>query len=171
MVASVVYKSLPLYVANAPGESKKAVIVIQEWWGLNKHMESITARLAKTLNATAVCPDLYKGKVAETVNEANHLFSSLDWPKAIEDIGIAVEYLTSQGNDSIGVVGFCMGGALTIASCVKIPGIKAGVCFYGIPSTELANPAKLTVPMQFHFADKDKSEGFADIKVFAPLTL
>jgi carboxymethylenebutenolidase len=54
---------------------------------------------------------------------------------------------------------------LTIASCVKVPGIKAGVCFYGIPPVQLADPAKLTVPMQFHFADKDQSAGFADIKV------
>ncbi len=42
--------------------------------------------------------------------------------------------------------------------------MKAGVCFYGIPPVALADPVNLKIPMQFHFADKDLSAGFADIK-------
>lgn len=56
-----------------------------------------------------------------------------------------------------------MGGALAIASAVKVPNINAAVCFYGIPPRKLADPADLSIPMQFHFADKDQSKGFADI--------
>jgi carboxymethylenebutenolidase len=46
---------------------------------------------------------------------------------------------------------------------VKLSGIKAGVCFYGIPPLELADPANLKIPMQFHFADKDLSAGYFHI--------
>jgi carboxymethylenebutenolidase len=77
--------------------SKKAIIVIQEWWGLNSHMQNITANLQTLLGATAICPDLYRGKVAGTKDEASHLFAALDWKAAIGDIGIAIEYLREQG--------------------------------------------------------------------------
>jgi carboxymethylenebutenolidase len=55
----------------------------------------------------------------------------------------------------VGVMGFCMGGALTIAACARIGGISCGVPFYGIPPGQLADPAKITVPLQGHFANKD----------------
>jgi carboxymethylenebutenolidase len=48
-----------------------------------------------------------------------------------------------------------MGGALTIAGCVHIPEVAAGVCLYGIPPKEFADPAKIRVPFQGHFANKD----------------
>jgi carboxymethylenebutenolidase len=48
-----------------------------------------------------------------------------------------------------------MGGALTIIAGVKIPELDAGVCFYGIPPTEAADPQHITVPLQGHFANQD----------------
>ena len=42
-------------------------------------------------------------------------------------------------------MGFCMGGALTIIAGVKIPELDAGVCFYGIPPTEAADPRHLHI--------------------------
>jgi carboxymethylenebutenolidase len=48
-----------------------------------------------------------------------------------------------------------MGGALTIAAAVHIPETAAAVCFYGIPPKEFADPAKIRIPFQGHFANKD----------------
>ena len=48
-----------------------------------------------------------------------------------------------------------MGGALTIISGVHIPEADAAVCFYGIPPEQAADPTKVRVPMQFHFATID----------------
>ena len=48
-----------------------------------------------------------------------------------------------------------MGGALTVASAVHVPECSAGVCFYGIPPVEFADPAKICVPFQAHFAQRD----------------
>jgi carboxymethylenebutenolidase len=53
------------------------------------------------------------------------------------------------------VMGYCMGGALTIAAAVHIPEFAAGVCFYGIPPKDFADPAQIRVPLQGHFADQD----------------
>jgi carboxymethylenebutenolidase len=52
-------------------------------------------------------------------------------------------------------MGFCMGGALTIAAAVHVPQCDAAVCFYGIPPKEFADPAKIRVPFQGHFANQD----------------
>jgi carboxymethylenebutenolidase len=48
-----------------------------------------------------------------------------------------------------------MGGALTIAALVHIPELAAGVCFYGIPPKEFADPAKIKAPFEGHFARQD----------------
>ncbi|KAI8896473.1 dienelactone hydrolase [Globomyces pollinis-pini] len=158
-MSSITYKDVPYYVAGQAG-SKVGIIVIQEWWGLNQHIKNMTGRFATALNALAITPDLYRGKVATVADEANHLMGSLDWPNALVDIRNACEYLKSQGCTKIGITGFCMGGALTIASCVHIKEINAGSCFYGIPPVGFANPADLKTPIQFHFGDKDMSPGF-----------
>ncbi len=58
-----------------------------------------------------------------------------------------------------------MGGALSLASAVKVPGLTCAVCFYGIPDEKFADPRKIAVPMQFHFGNKDHSKGFSDLEV------
>ena len=48
-----------------------------------------------------------------------------------------------------------MGGALTIAAAVHVPEVAAAVCFYGIPPKDFADPARIRVPFQGHFANRD----------------
>ncbi|KAI8910918.1 dienelactone hydrolase family-domain-containing protein [Gorgonomyces haynaldii] len=159
-MSQVTYKEVPYWVHG----SNKAIgiIVIQEWWGVSQHIKNMCQRYSDRLNAVAISPDLYRGKVATKPDEASHLMNQLNWPGAVTDITNAAEYLRSIGCTKIGVVGFCMGGALTIAAGVHSP-IDVGVCFYGIPPQQLADPKNIKVPMQFHFGDKDHSKGFADI--------
>jgi carboxymethylenebutenolidase len=65
----------------------------------------------------------------------------------------------------VGVTGFCMGGALTLASAVRVPGIDAAVAFYGTPPPELADPTESKVPVQAHFGEEDTMKGFSDKEV------
>jgi carboxymethylenebutenolidase len=85
--------------------------------------------------------------------------NGLDFPGAThQDIRGAVDHLRALGGNSGGKVatmGFCMGGALTIAAAVHVPNIAAAVCFYGIPPKEFADPANIRIPFQGHFASKD----------------
>ena len=104
----------------------------------------------------ALAPDLYKGRVAQDADEASHMMNGLDFPGAtFQDIRGAVSYLQATGNGKVAVLGFCMGGALTVASAVHLPEIDAAVCFYGIPPKEFADPANIRVPFQGHFATRD----------------
>lgn len=138
-------------LAGNPG-----VIVLQEWWGLNPHICSIVDRFAAA-GYHALAPDLYHGRVAQSPDEARHLMDGLDFPGAtFQDIRGAIADLRARsGAGRIGVMGYCMGGALTVASAVHLPEVAAAVCYYGLPPADFADPAAITVPFMGHFASED----------------
>ena len=139
------------YFSDA-GKGRPGVVVIQEWWGLNDHISSIADRFAQ---AGFLAPDLYRGRVASTPDEASHMMTGLDFGDAThQDLTGAVDYLRARCG-KVGVSGFCMGGALTIAAAVHVPAVSAAVCFYGIPPAQFADPAQIKIPFQGHFASRD----------------
>src|SRR5215469_91179 len=141
------------YLATA-GQGRPGVVVIQEWWGLNDQICGVAERFARA-GYNALAPDLYKGRLTAQADEANHLMSSLDFADAThQDLRGAAQYLQEQSGN-VAVMGYCMGGALTIAAAVHAPEFAAGLCFYGIPPKDFADPARIRVPLQGHFANKD----------------
>jgi len=141
------------YVASA-GQGKPGVVVIQEWWGLNDQICGVADRFAR-LGYNALAPDLYKGRLTSVPDEANHLMSGLDFPDAtLQDLRGAAQHL-KQTTGKVAVMGFCMGGALTVAAAVHVSEFSAGAPFYGIPPKEFADPAKARIPLQGHFANQD----------------
>ena len=143
------YLAQPSQSGRYPG-----IIVIHEAFGLVEHIRDITRRFAN-IGYNALAPDLYKGRVTASADEANHLMTGLDFADAThQDLRGAARHLKTQSAD-LAVMGFCMGGALTIAAAVHIPEFDAAVCFYGIPPKEFADPAKVRIPLQCHFANKD----------------
>lgn len=145
------------YLAGGePG--RPGVVVIQEWWGLNDPICGVADRFARA-GFNALAPDLYKGRVTQQPDEASHLMNGLDFPGAThQDIRGAVDHLRSlgeKGGSKVAVMGFCMGGALTVAAAVHVPNLSAAVCCYGIPPREFADPADIRIPFQGHFASRD----------------
>lgn len=122
------------------GAAHPAAVVIQEWWGLNEHIMDVARRLAAA-GYVVLAPDLYKGQVATEPDEARKLVMELDMPAAVAEIGSAVDYLLAQdyvSGDRAGVVGFCMGGGLTLMAALAdaaVGHIGAAVPFYGQPLT------------------------------------
>ncbi len=138
----------------AVGQGRLGVVVIQEWWGLNDQICGVADRFARA-GYNALAPDLYKGRLTTQPDEANHLMSGLDFADAThQDLRGAAQHLQAQSG-RVAVMGYCMGGALTIAAAVHVPEFAAGVCFYGIPPKAFADPAKIRIPLQGHFANKD----------------
>lgn len=136
------------------GQGRPGVVVIQEWWGLNDQICGVADRFARA-GFNALAPDLYQGRVTQQPDEASHLMNGLDFPGAThQDIRGAVDHLRGLGG-KVAAMGFCMGGALTIAAAVHVPNLAAGVCFYGIPPKEFADPANIRIPLQCHFASRD----------------
>jgi carboxymethylenebutenolidase len=143
------------YVTPWGDRKSPGIVIIQEWWGLNAQIKGVADRLGKA-GYRAIVPDLFHGKLAKDGDEGRHLMSGLDWDDAVEqDIRGAIQHLRKTAEGAVGVMGFCMGGALTIIAGTRLSGIDAGVCFYGIPPAGKADPSHLRVPMQFHFAQID----------------
>jgi carboxymethylenebutenolidase len=138
----------------AGGGKAPAVVVIQEWWGLNPQIEGIVDRLAGE-GFVAFAPDLYRGVIAKDATEAGKMMKELDGKRAMADLEGAVAYLRehARGNGKVAMTGFCMGGAYTLASACAIRGLAAAVPFYGIPPK--ADYAKLEAPILFHVAEHD----------------
>src|SRR4051794_5286608 len=126
-------KSVNGYLAEPQAGSKApAMVVIQEWWGLQDQIKGVADKLAKQ-GYRALVPDLYRGKVALEANEAKHLMEGLNFGVAAgQDIRGAVQYL-KKDSPKVGVTGFCMGGALTVLSAVNVPEAGAEVVWDGYP--------------------------------------
>ncbi|PKA59675.1 carboxymethylenebutenolidase [Apostasia shenzhenica] len=144
---------------NAPG-----IVVVQEWWGVDYEVKNHAQKIADLAPGyRALIPDLYRGKVGLDVAEAQHLLDGLNWKNAVKDIGAAVKWLKANGSSKVGVTGFCMGGALSIASAVLVPEVDAVVGFYGSPPADLADASKAQAPVQAHFGELDSFVGFSDV--------
>src|SRR5690348_15940294 len=157
-------KSVNGYLAEpAAGAKAPAMVVIQEWWGLNDQIRGVADRLAKA-GYRALVPDLYRGKVALEANEAKHLMEGLNFADAAgQDVRGAVQYLKKDSKKA-GVTGFCMGGALTVLSAVNVPEMDAGVIWYGYPPLEYVDASKVKAPLLGHFATEDQAFPIAGVE-------
>jgi carboxymethylenebutenolidase len=132
-----------------------AVVVIQEWWGVNDQIRGVADRLASA-GYVALVPDLYRGKSTVAAEEAHHLMTGLNFGDAAsQDIRGAVQLLKARSG-KVGITGFCMGGALTLLALCAVPEVDAAVVWYGCPPLEYIDPAKIHVPLQAHWATQDE---------------
>jgi len=143
------------YARPGAGEGAPGVVVIQEWWGVNDQIKGVANRLAE-IGYRALVPDLYRGKVTVEAAEANHLMTGLNFADAAsQDIRGAVQHL-KKTSPKVGVVGFCMGGALTVLSAVFVKEVDAASSWYGFPPEGAAEVKTISIPIQFHFAEQDQ---------------
>ncbi len=144
------------YLAEpATGAGGPAIVVIQEWWGLNAQIRGVADRLAAA-GFHALVPDLYRGKSTVEAEEASHLMTALNFGDAAsQDIRGAAQFLKGRAS-KVGVTGFCMGGALTLLALTMAPEVDAGVVWYGCPPLDYVDASKIKVPVQGHWATQDE---------------
>ena len=156
-------KKVPGYLAEpAHSSGAPAIVVIQEWWGLNEQIRGVADRLA-TAGYLALVPDLYRGKATVEAEEAHHLMTDLNFADAAsQDVRGAVQYLKTRSG-KVGVTGFCMGGALTLLGVCMAPEIDAAVIWYGCPPLDYVDATKIRAPLQGHWAVQDEAFPIATI--------
>ena len=135
-----------------------AVVVIQEWWGLNDQIRGVAQRFARA-GFTALVPDLYRGKSTVEAEEAHHLMTGLNFGEAAsQDVRGAVQYLKglALGSGKVGVTGYCMGGALTVLASTMVPEADAAVVWYGMPPVEYVDASRIKAPLLAHWATQDE---------------
>jgi len=143
---------LPSGTGKAP-----AVVLIQEYWGLNAHVASLADRLAAE-GFLVLAPDLYHGMIAKTAEDAGKAMAALDRAQAVDEIGGAIAFLAAhpRSNGKVGIIGFCMGGAYAFTAAAMLPGLSAAVPFYGIPDVTKVDLSKIAIPVQAHFSKTDQ---------------
>ena len=161
------------YLVAQQGTAKRpAIIVVQEWWGLNDHVKDIARRYAQE-GYIVIAPDLYSrlgNKVTTNSDEAGKLMSALKQEDGLKDLQATIAYLkTVPEVDAarIGVTGFCMGGSYALMLPCVSPDIKAAVPFYGqVPSPD-APLQQLASPVLYIYGEEDGWITKADVQRLA----
>ncbi|MFW9847723.1 MAG: dienelactone hydrolase family protein [Candidatus Thorarchaeota archaeon] len=148
------------YLATLQSTSGAPVLVLHAWWGLNNTIKSICDNLAKA-GFLAFAPDLYHGKIADTIPEAEELGSALDekYLQAKAEIAEAVQFLCEEIGVSgceVSVVAFSLGAYYALDLAASDPEhIRSVVLFYGSGPVDHSTSRARYLG---HFADKDPYE-------------
>src|SRR3989442_2611472 len=142
------------YVDRPEQDSEAAVLLIQEWWGINHHIRDIASRYAAE-GYNCVAPDLYRGRVAADTEEASALMQALAIEDGLETIHKAMTAAEeTYGIKRFAINGFCMGGTFALRAACEMPELKAAALFYGdIPAEDVLK--NLKVPTLFIAGERD----------------
>lgn len=150
-------------LAIPPTGKGSAVLVLHPWWGLNDTMKGFCARLAES-GFVAFAPDLYHGKVADTIADAKTLSNALDADQAKADIADATLFLNERAGQAahgLAVVGFSLGAYFALELSVADPEhIRSAVVFYG---TRAGDYSASRAAYLGHFAETDEFEPQSDV--------
>lgn len=137
-----------------------ALLIVHEWWGLNDDIRALAARFAAE-GFLALAVDIYGGKVTEDASVAMQLVNEMKTEDALDVLRGAVALVREhpRSNGKVGVTGFCLGGAVSVAAAFQVDGLAAALPFYGNPRPDLVDLAKKVPPIQGHYAQRD---GFVD---------
>ena len=160
--------TFPAYVAEAQGKAKGAMVVLQEIFGVNSHIQDVVDRFAAQ-GYFAIAPALFE-RVEKGVNigynEATMkagialkaAVMALPGAGIMQDIQASIDHAASAGAGKVGVVGFCFGGLLAWRSACMLTGLSAAVPYYGggmVAPEEVARQPKC--PVMAHLSDHDHS--------------
>lgn len=156
-----------LAVPDSPGRHP-ALVVIQEWWGLNDWVKEQARKFAEE-GYVALAPDLYRGKVATDPATAHELSRGMPQDRAVRDLKAAFDFLSARSDvnkDKIGSVGWCMGGGLSLQLAVHEPRLAACVVNYGAMPTDAEDIRRIQAPILGNFGADDRGIPPSSVKAF-----
>lgn len=150
---------LSAYVARPEGEPKAALVVVQEIFGVNRHIRSVADGYAKD-GFLAVAPALFDriergvelGYEGADMQKAVSFIPSLDTEKSLADVAAAAAYAAGATGKKVGVIGFCYGGTIAWLAATRL-GLPA-VGYYGGLISRFASE-KPCGPVLLHFGKLD----------------
>ncbi len=145
------------YLALPVSGEGPAIVVMQEWWGLDDHIRDVCDRLGQA-GFLALAPDLYHGETTQQPDEAEQKMMAMSMEKAEQEMRGAMDYLTAHEGtrgQGIGTLGFCLGGGLSVWAASLNPKVAATVSYYyGMPHGK-PDFSKIKAPVLGHFGTKD----------------
>jgi carboxymethylenebutenolidase len=155
--------NLRAYFAEAKGGKGRGILVCHAWWGLNSFFTELADRLAAE-GFTVLAPDLYDGRIASTIPDAEALVTAFEQDggeKGIAKEQAALDYLLSSPNVQgarIGAIGFSMGANYVTWLATLRSEIAAVVVYYGASDWNADYHANANAPLQGHWASDDQFE-------------
>jgi carboxymethylenebutenolidase len=151
---------LDAYVARPAGEPIAGLVVVQEIFGVNAHIRSVTDSYAKD-GFLAVAPALFDriergvelGYEGADMQRAVSFIPKLDLDKSLADVAAAVEFAGSSTGKAVGVIGYCYGGTLAWLAAARLrPAVAVG--YYGGRASNYASE-ELFAHVMLHFGRQD----------------
>jgi carboxymethylenebutenolidase len=159
---------LQAYRADPAGKPRGALVVLQEIFGVNRHMRRLADDFARE-GYVAVTPALFDrvekgielGYDAKSVESGRDIRAKVPLDGTLADLQAAIDYARQFGK--VGVIGYCWGGGLAFLAATRLDGVAAAVGYYG--GLVAANAQeKPRVPVLLHFGDSDQSIPMADVE-------
>lgn len=152
------------YLSLPPSGKGPGIVLIQEIWGVNKHIRAVADQYAMD-GYVVIAPDVFwrmqpmldLGYGKEDSEKAFGFIKQIDFRKATADMVSTVQALRAlpECTGKAGSVGFCMGGYLSYMSAAYA-GVDAAVCYYGGGiHNQLGEVPKIKCPIMLHYAEKD----------------
>ncbi len=164
-----------------------AIVVIQEIWGVNSHIQSVVDRLPSQ-GYVGLAPAMFHREGPMTTGLHEELDTAIARMRRstdadiLSDVRAAVDYIKAQSfvkGDKIGIVGFCYGGRVSYLSTCNISDLSASVVFYGggigmalgDGPSPLEQTANIGCPVLGLFGDEDANPTPEDVaKIDAAMT-
>ena len=128
--------SMPAELASPAGTPKGGIVVIQEAFGLNDHIADVAGRFAAE-GWLAIAPALFHRQGSPVFDYGDYekmfpVFKELTAAGVDLDVDAAIAALGERGIplERTGIVGFCMGGTVSLHTATRVP-LGAAVTFYG----------------------------------------
>jgi carboxymethylenebutenolidase len=156
--------TIPAYVAQPEGKARGGVVVLQEIFGVNSHIQMVADGYAEQ-GYLAVAPSTFHrvqpnvnlGYSSENMQAGFALKTAVEElpePGVLQDVQAAITHAAQAGK--VGIVGYCWGGLLTWRAACLLKGLSAAVPYYGGGVTAEPDASrKPTVPVLAHFGDQD----------------
>ncbi|HVW79186.1 MAG TPA: dienelactone hydrolase family protein [Alloacidobacterium sp.] len=157
-----------LYLPTGAGPHP-AVIVIQEWWGLNDWIKEQASQYADR-GFVALAVDLYRGKVATDAETAHELSRGLPQDRGVRDLVSAFDFLAKRSDvdaKRIGAVGWCMGGGYAAQLAVAEPNLRAVSINYGALPTDRSALSRIHASVLGNFGGLDQGISPDSVHAFA----
>jgi len=147
------------WLVAAPPRPRGAVVVIQEIFGLNSHIRSVTDGFAAA-GFTAIAPALFDrvrrgielGYSAEEQQQGAGYRKQIAPEAALKDVAACAAVVRHSGRT--GAVGYCWGGRLAYLAACELT-LACAVVYYGKVADCLERTPRC--PVMYHYGTEDKS--------------
>lgn len=147
------------YLAEPAERPRGGLVVLQEFFGVNRHIRRVTDAFAAH-GLAALAPALFDrlepgvelAYDAAGMARGRELRSRLELDDVLADVQAAITAASQFG--PVAVLGYCWGGSLAYLSATRLSGLACAVGYYGAHIAPYAQE-RTKVPVMLHFAETD----------------